>query len=144
MGSQVFCCRVTTEERLRAGIAEMEKVHIRGSQGSWDAEVTYPDGRTERLPCVHAHYWQKEPTGNYYNDPWIPELRDTGKYKKLVEQISTVRRVIVTTDTVDLTKPRGAGYFQRTGYTGVFTIDEFEANDERMRFRFVNRIANPR
>jgi hypothetical protein len=123
----------------------MEKVRIKGSQGSWEAEVRYEDGHTEILACLHDHFWRNTPDGPYYNDPWTPELRTTAKFLKHVEVIKSTGRVIMTSDKIDPSKERGAaGYFTRTGYIAVFTIDNFVLDEDSMRFRFVRRIANPK
>jgi hypothetical protein len=31
----------------------MDTVKCKGSQGSWEADANYPDGRAERLACAH-------------------------------------------------------------------------------------------
>jgi hypothetical protein len=119
-------------------------VKIKGSQGSWEATVSYPDKRKEVLACVHKHFWKVGPSGPCYDDPWTPELRKTSKFANHVELIRTTQRLILTTDDVDESKRRGEGYFRRTGYIGIYTIEDFVVDDSGMRFRFLERIARPK
>jgi len=104
--------------------------------------VTYPDGHQEELACVHQYYWKGGASGPYYDDPWTPELRQTPKFAKHVELIRSIGRVILTTDKINEAKNRGEGFFERTGYVAVFSIDGFVVDDAGMRFRFTERIAN--
>jgi hypothetical protein len=120
----------------------MQIVKIRGSQGSWEAQVSYPDGRKEVLACVHQHFWKSGPSGPCYDDPWTPELRETAKFAKHVDLIRTKGRVILTTDNINESKNRGEGFFERTGYVAVYNIDDLVVDDEGLRFRFADRIAN--
>lgn len=122
----------------------MQKVHIKGSQGSWDAEVTYEDGRKETLACLHAYFWKTTPKGPMYDDPWPEEVRKLSKFEKHVALIKEKGRVIMTTDETDPSRSRGLGFFTRTGYTGVFAIDDFVLDDDSMRLRLTERIANPK
>ena len=39
---------------------------MRGSQGSWDVEVTYADGNKEILPTAHRYFWRVDRAGPYY------------------------------------------------------------------------------
>ena len=120
----------------------MQTVKIKGSQGSWEAEVTYPDGRQEVLACVHEYFWKKGPSGACYDDPWTPELLKSNKFIKHVDLMRTKGRVIVTKDDVNKSKNRGAGFFARTGYVGVFDIDGLVVDDNGTRFNFTRRVAN--
>ena len=91
---------------LRSIEEKMQNVKIRGSQGSWEAQVTYPDGRKEILPCVHQHFWKSGPSGPGYDDPWTPDLRKSAKFAKHVELIRSKGRVILTADKIDRSKTR--------------------------------------
>ena len=117
---------------------------IKGSQGSWEAEVTYGDGTKEVLACVHQHYWRNGPSGPYYDDPWATNqgyaIRDSAKFSKHIALIRSKGRVILTTDKIDESKQRAEGFFQRTGYVAVYDIADFVLDDRGMRFRFVGRI----
>jgi hypothetical protein len=115
---------------------------ILGAQGSWEAKVTYSDGRQEELACVHKHYWKKDAAGFFYEDPWTPQLRQTQKFAKHVDLIRSVQRVVLTTDNINEAKNRGEGFFERTGYIAVYKIEEFVLDDQSMRFRFKQRIPN--
>jgi hypothetical protein len=57
-------------------------------------------------------------------------------------RIYVAGRVILTTDKINTAKSRGEGFFERTGYVAVYAIDDFRVDDEGMRFRFTDRIAN--
>ncbi len=109
---------------------------FKGSQGSWEAEVTYSDGSREVLACVHKHYFKRDADGFYYEDPWTPELRQTAKFAKHVELIHSKGRVILTTDDVNESRGRGEGFFKRTGYVAVYPVSDFVIDDNSMRFRF--------
>jgi hypothetical protein len=119
----------------------MEQVAIRGSQGSWEADVTYEDGSKEKLACLHAYFW---PRGQTYDDPLTPEVRQMRKFEKHVALIKEKGRIIMTTDKIDPTKSRGLGFFTRTGYIGVFAVEDFELDDNGMRLLLTKRIANPK
>jgi hypothetical protein len=112
-----------------------------GLTGSWEAEVVYTDGSKEVLPCLHQHFWCP---GGLYDDPWSAEARRTGKFAKHTALIREMGRAILTTDAVDETKNRGFGFFQRTGYVGVFDIADFVLDDSGMRLRFVARYPSRR
>ena len=135
---------------LAAGRVEITMPHysknqvakIKGSQGSWEAEVTYPDERKEVLACLHQYYMKGGPSGPTYNDPWTPELRISTKFAKHVELIRSKGRVILTSDDINEGKGRGGGFFSRTGYIAVYGIDDFIIDDEGMRLRFTDRIIN--
>ena len=117
----------------------MTAIHVtkfKGSQGSWEAELTYSDGSKEVLPCVHKHYFKRDAAGFCYDDPWTPELRQTAKFAKQVELVRAKGRVILTTDDIDESKGRGEGFFKRTGYVAVYPISDFVTDGEGMRFRF--------
>ena len=103
--------------------------------------MTYPDRRKEVLACVHQHFWRSGPSGPCYDDPWASDLRKSPKFTKHVELIRSKGRVILTTDKIDESKNRGEGFFERTGYIAVYNIDGLVLDDEGMRFRFADRIA---
>jgi hypothetical protein len=118
------------------------KVKCRGSQGSWEATAVYPDRSQEVLACGHAHWVKGGPGGLYYSDPWTPELMRTNRFAKHVELLRSKNRVIITSDEINEAGGRGAGYFKRTGYQGIFTIDGLIVDDAGMRFRLIARIAD--
>lgn len=121
----------------------MTAIHVtkfKGSQGSWDAEVTFSDGSKEVLPCVHKHFFKRDAAGFYYEDPWTPELRRGSKFAKQVELMRSKGRVILTTDDLDESKGRGEGCFKRTGYVAVYPISDLLIDDAGMHFRFGNPI----
>ena len=126
----------------------MTAIHVtkfKGSQGSWEAEVTYSDGSEEVLACVHKHYFKRGDAGYYYSDPWTPELLQSAKFAKHVELIRSKGRVILTTDGIDERKRgRGEGVFKRTGYVGVYPISDLVIDNEGMHFRFVGSPIRPR
>ena len=119
---------------LRSIEEKMQNVKIRGSQGSWEAQVTYPDGRKEILPCVHQHFWKSGPSGPGYDDPWTPDLRKSAKFAKHVELIRSKGRLILTADKIDRSKTRDERFFERTGYIAVYNIDGLIVDDEGMRW----------
>jgi hypothetical protein len=53
------------------------------------------------------------------------------------------RRVILTKDHFDTSKPRGNGEFKRNGYVGIYEIGDI-TDSEGLRFRFVKRLADGR
>jgi hypothetical protein len=123
----------------------MTAVHVtkfKGSQGSWEAEVTYSDGSKEVLACVHKHYFKRDALGFYYHDPHlaIPEHVRSTKFTKQIELIRSKGRVILTTDDVNESKMLDPGFFKRTGYVAVYPISDFVIDDEGMHFRFGNPI----
>jgi hypothetical protein len=121
-----------------------------GYQGQWYADVTYDDGTKERLPCVHEHFYRWNNGRPYYEDPWASTkrkdtyaVRQNAKFKPHIAMIQEKRRVVLTTDTVDVSKDRAEGYFKRKpkGYRGVWEIDNFKLDEQSMRFDFVERFA---
>jgi hypothetical protein len=115
----------------------MNVTKFKGSQGSWEAEVTYSDGSKEVLPCVHKHYFKRDADGFFhYEDPWTEELRQSKKFAKQVELMRSKGRVILTTDDFDESKGRNEGCFKRTGYVAVYPISDFVIDDTGMHFRF--------
>jgi hypothetical protein len=104
--------------------------------------VTYDDGNTEVLPCVHQYFCQKGPDGLCYDDPFAngDDILDRVKFQKHVALIREKGRVVRTTDDVDPSKGRGRGFFQRTDYVAVFSIADFTLDGTRIRFRFVERF----
>lgn len=119
----------------------MTAIHVskfKGSQGSWEAEVTYSDGSSEALACVHKRFFKRDAAGfyYYYDDPCTLPLRESAKFAKHVELIRSKGRVILTTHDVTESKGRGEGFFKRTGYVAVYPISDFVLDDDGMRFRF--------
>jgi len=120
----------------------MTAIHVtkfRGSQGSWEAEVTYSDGTKEVLACVHKHYFKRDAHGFYYHDPYlkgIPEHVRSPKLTKQIELMLSKGRVILTTDNIVGSDELDPGYFKRTGYVAVYPINNFAIGDAGMHFRF--------
>jgi hypothetical protein len=113
---------------------------IRGSQGSWDVEVTYADGSKEVLPTAHRYFWKVDQTGPYYQrDPadasWSG-FRQHAKFADHVALLNAKKRVVLTTDDIN----EAAGVFKRTGYVGVFDIADFSLDESGLFFRFVRRL----
>jgi hypothetical protein len=112
-------------------------LRIEGTQGSWAAEVTYTDGSTETLACVHAVLCQGQPM-RYLDRGWLTQL---SKFPRYFELINEKRRVIVTNDQVggdgDVTSPNNS--WRRKGYVGVFDITEPTAADG-LQFEFTKRL----
>jgi hypothetical protein len=110
----------------------MHVTKFKGSQGSWEAEVTYSDGSKEVLACVHKHYFKRDADGfYYYHDPYLAlteHFRST-KFTKQIELIRSKGRVILTTDEVDESKEFDVGFLKRTGYVAVYPISDFAGMD---------------
>ena len=113
---------------------------IKGSQGSWEAEVPYDDGTKEKLACLHKYFTHPWPQ---YHDPWTGVGRDT-KFANHVALIRDKRRVILTDDDINESKGRGEGFFQRKpkphGYLGVCEIKDFVFDDTGMHLVFADRL----
>lgn len=118
------------------------KLKCKGSQGSWEATVFYPDKKQEVLACAHAHWTKGGPDGLRYHDPWTPELMRTKKFARYVELLRSKGRVILTSDEVNEAGERGGGYFKRTGYQGIFKIEELTVDESGMKFRLTKRLAD--
>ena len=118
------------------------KVKCKGSQGSWEATVIYPDKTQEVLACAYEYWVKGGPDGLCYYDPWTPELMRTNKFAKHVELLKSKGRVIITSDEINQAGGRGAGFFKRTGYKGIFAIDGLTIDDSGMRYRLIERIAD--
>lgn len=127
----------------------MKKVIMKsiiGTQGSWEAQVSYDDGSKEMLPCLHKYYtkgiWPK------YYDPWATDqgyaIRESAKFTKHIALIQENRRVILTDDEVDESKNRAEGFFQRKpkphGYLGVYAIKDFVLDETGMHLVFTDRM----
>jgi hypothetical protein len=99
-----------------------------GQRGSWFAVVN-----GERLPCVHEHWYRR----GLYHDP--NAYRDNpAKWDELIQSIREKKRVILTRDkVVDELKS-----FERTGYIGVFEVDDISRDGFDLKFRFVKRLAH--
>jgi hypothetical protein len=114
----------------------------KGSQGQWQATVTYNDGTQEILPCVHSFFWR---AGRHFHDPWTPEWFTKTKFKKHVALIKEKMRVIVTDSDVDPRKVRivgrGHGAIKRLGYKGIFTIENLVINEQGVSFDFAGSYA---
>jgi hypothetical protein len=121
----------------------MQVTKFKGSQGSWEAEVTYSDGSKETLACVHKHYFKRCADGGFgYHDPHlaVSEHVRSPKFTRQIELIRSKGRVILTTDDVDESSELDPGSFKRTGYVAVYPISDFVIDDKGMRFRFGNPI----
>src|SRR5687767_5695554 len=109
------------------GRGAMPKFKAHGHRGSWFADVN-----GEHLPCVHAHWWK----GSGYHDPYARP--GDAKFEKLLQGIRETGRGVVTKDDVS----DGGRTFKRTGYVGVFKIEDPQLDDDGLRFRITNRIAD--
>ena len=101
-----------------------------GERGSWFAKV-----EGERLPCVHQH-WVR---GQRHLDPNYDETDP--KFVELVDEISRLKRVILTKDNVihNSAKKSGIG-FERTGYIAVFDVGDVSVGPEGLGFDLVKRV----
>ena len=113
---------------------------LRGSQGSWDVEVTYADGSKEVLPTAHQLFWKVDQNGPYYQrgpaDLSWEGFRQNAKFADHVAFLDAKKRVVLTTDDID----EVTGLFKRTGYVGVFDIAEVSLGENGLFFRFVRRL----
>jgi len=102
-----------------------------GERGSWFARVG-----GERLPCVHKH-WVR---GSTHVDPNYDA--DDPKFVELVEEISRLKRVILTKDNVveNPAKKSGIG-FERTGYIAVFDVGDVSVGPKGLQFDLLNRVC---
>ena len=92
-----------------------------GERGSWFAKW-----RGERLPCVHR-CWTVG-TWPHYADP---EVEADGKWPPFIEALRD-GKAILTDGTSDV----------RTGYVGVYRIDNVEVRDGLLQFDFKERLAD--
>ena len=71
---------------------------LRGSQGSWDVEVTYADGSKEVLPTAHQLFWKVDQTGPYYQrgpaDHSWDGFRQNAKFADHVALLNAKKRVV--------------------------------------------------
>jgi hypothetical protein len=98
-------------------------VKPKGQQGSWFAKW---DG--EDLPCVHDH-WR---TGAIYRDPHVDDRK---QWSNFIEALRTGRKAILTKSEVT-----GPLALRRAGYLSLWTIDDVEAGDGVLTFRFVKKL----
>jgi hypothetical protein len=119
-------------------MTSLEVTKFKGSQGSWEAEVTYSDGSKEVLACVHKLYFKRDADGFYYHDPHcaVPEHVRSPKLTKQIELMRSKGRVILTTDEIIGSDELDPGYFKRTGYVAVYAISDLVIDDDGMHFRF--------
>src|SRR5487761_1994164 len=91
----------------------MMKLKATGARGSWFAIV---DG--EQLPCVHNYWWVKPAS---YHDK---DLKlDDPKAGPFFDEISSKKRVILTTGNPSFDPSGIVSGFERTGYVAVYAID---------------------
>jgi hypothetical protein len=103
-----------------------------GNRGSWFAEV---DG--ERLPCVHE-FWTKH--GRYDDPGCMPAL---GKWPKFIKAIKDDRKVLLTRSKVSDAPLRKSGKsLARSKYLSVWEVDEVEADDLSLRFRYGRKLKS--
>jgi hypothetical protein len=112
--------------------------NIKGKQGTWDVATKYG-----KLPCVHQYFWRVDERGPCYHDPRFTPAAfgHRPKFQKYMELLHSIKTVVVTTDTINKDHSEGAdGYFSRTGYVGIFKVDDIELDGNGLRFRFVKRL----
>lgn len=119
------------------------RLKARGERGSWFAEV-----EGERLPCVHMHWFQFRTAT--YDDPWLRP--GEAKADELFEALKTTRRAIFTDDKVigtkapsrldDGTIDKGERpLFERTGYRMLYEVAEVVFDQNGLRFKCTNKLA---
>jgi hypothetical protein len=111
----------------------------KGSQGTWHADVTWSDGTTERLACVHQHFSR---AGHYY-DPLSSEFYDTPadedpRFAEWLDLIRAKGRVIMTKS--DPVPGKGYTALRRSQYVAVFDVTDIIRDDAGLHFRFVRRF----
>lgn len=112
----------------------MTKKKAKGRQGWWFAQVD-----DIALPCLHKT-WLK---GLNYHDPF-KRHEGKGLEKKINEAVDAIvvgRQVILTTDNEERDHKGEITSFERTGYIGVFEVDDvtYSANDG-LRLRLTKRL----
>jgi hypothetical protein len=120
---------------------------LKGRRGSWQIPVSWDNGTTQILPCVHLAFCKFDKGGSRYHDPlqWeegSPE--DALHHWRMVDQLRLLeetRRVIVTTDYNPENK-QGLGAFKRSGYVGAYDIDNIIVDTASgIRFDIVRRYC---
>jgi len=105
---------------------------VRGQRGSWFASAG-----GELLPCVHAHWFKDE----WYADPGAhpghPGHPGHPQWDEFIAAIKASKKVILTADNVD-----EAGNFERTGYIGIFSVNDVAVSDGILTFKFVERLED--
>ena len=110
-------------------MARRPQYKVKGERGSWFANVN-----GERLPCVHQ-YWI---TGTQHRS--FRTIQNGAKDLALVKAIRELKKVVVTTDIVF---DEGCE-FERTGYVGVFAVDNVDWRRGELVFDLVERLADLR
>ena len=116
---------------------------FKGSQGSWEAVVTYDDGTSETLACVHSDHLA---AGRLYHDPGFTDkghvtFGNTARVKRYIDLIRTKGRVIRTENKIDPSKQRGRGRYKRLAKSyAVFPIINFVIDANGLRFDFCPRL----
>ena len=104
--------------------------------------VTYPDRHKQKLPCFHKRFLE----GMTYRgpDPQSVQVGPRGQreHRRNMDLLWTTRRAIITTDTLDTTRPMGDGYFKRTGYIGIFEVGNIVEAETGVQFDLVSRVIS--
>jgi hypothetical protein len=119
----------------------MGTIQYRGTQGSWNVEVTYADGTKEVLPTAHRLFWKVDRDGPYFQrgPSDVGWQHYTGRKKKFaayMELLKAKKRVVVTNDDFDME----TGFAKRTGYVAVYDVADISLDADGLFYRFVNRI----
>lgn len=80
---------------------------------------------------MHVHWAKGRPTR--YVDPGVS---DDPHWPPFIQAIRSTKVVILTQDKVV------DGSFTRTGYVGLFAVDDVEVDANELRFTFVDRITD--
>lgn len=86
------------------------------------------------LPCAHDHWYKK----GEYHDPNAYRTPTKKKWDDLIAAIREQKLVILTKDKVidELSS------FDRTGYIGIFEVENVTVTGNDLRYQFVKRVAN--
>jgi len=102
-----------------------------GIRGSW-----FANWRGEEVPCVHKH-WTKMQSGRMsYLDPGVSS---DPKWPPFIEAIKRTKKVILTDDAVD---EGGIPGFKRTGYIGLYRVENVDVKDQELSFDYIERLDN--
>jgi hypothetical protein len=102
-----------------------------GVRGSWFAKW-----QGNSIPCVHKHWMKPEDKRLVYSDPYVT----TGpRWMEFVDAIMTDCLVILTDDRLE---PGTTHAFKRTGYIGLYKVDNVRMDAEVLKFDFVDRLAS--
>ena len=114
----------------------------RGRQGWWFVPVTFRNGESKVLPCVHKQWVQMANGEMRYQDPWHGLSLDDPRLLKQIESINNNGLVALTDDDYFPEFAAGGGRFSRKGYIAVYKVDNPIRDQRGFGLNFVERVAD--